>query len=156
MRNINKSMAIILALLVSSTLLALEVIDRKKILDAGEEWKEMYDRYEIDKTTLDSLKSEMGENLMINVYLGLWCIDSLNNVPAFIKILDALEPDTVNVNYYSVKRSDKKGTSYFVSEFKVERVPTFIFYRSGKEIGRIIENPEKSLIQDFLDIVSNY
>jgi hypothetical protein len=52
-----------------------------------------------------------------------------------------------------VKRKPSKKVKYFVEELKVERVPTFIFYRDGKEIGRIIENPKTSLIEDFLEIV---
>jgi len=40
-----------------------------------------------------------------------------------------------------------------VEELKVERVPTFIFYRAGTEIGRIVENPTRGILEDFLAIV---
>jgi len=32
-------------------------------------------------------------------------------------------------------------------------VPTFIFYRGGGEIGRIVENPKAGMIEDFMEIV---
>ena len=57
---------------------------------------------------------------------------------------------------YAVQGSDlkpNKQTKYYVKDLKVERVPTFIFYKNNKEIGRIIENPKKDMAEDFLEIV---
>jgi len=36
---------------------------------------------------------------------------------------------------------------------KVERVPTFIFFRDGREIGRIVENPKTGMVEDFMEIL---
>jgi hypothetical protein len=36
----------------------------------------------------------------------------------------------------------------------VEKVPTFIFYRSDREIGRIVENPKTGLLEDTIEILS--
>jgi len=143
----------ILALMLSLSLPAVEIIDRDQILSHGDDWQNNYDQYEIDEAVIKEIKSALGEGLKIDVYLGLWCKDSVNNVPKFIKIIDAVGPENLSVNYFTVERSDKQGTPYFVTELKVERVPTFIFYRDGAEIGRIIENPEKSMIEDFLAIL---
>ena len=143
----------ILVLMLSLSLPAVEKIDRDQILSHGEDWQKNYDDYEIDEVVIKEIKSALGEDLKIDVYLGLWCSDSVNNVPKFIKIIDAVGPEKLNINYFTVERSDKQGTPYFVPELKVERVPTFIFYRHGEEIGRIIENPEKSMIQDFLALL---
>lgn len=139
--------------MLSLSLSAAEKITRDQILSAGEDWQSNYDAYEIDGAILEKIKSALDEGLRIKVYLGLWCRDSVNNVPKFIKIIDALEAENLTVNYFTVERSDKQGTQYFVSDLKVERVPTFIFYRDGTEIGRIIENPVKSMIEDFLNIL---
>ena len=38
--------------------------------------------------------------------------------------------------------------------FNIKRVPTFIFYKKGKEIGRYVEFPRTSLEKDILTIVS--
>jgi len=144
---------VFIGLILSLSLAAAEKIDRDQILSHGEEWQNNYTEYEIDQAVLEKIKSALGEDLKIDVYLGLWCRDSVNNVPKFIKIIDAVGPENLSVNYFTVERSDKQGTPYFVTELKVERVPTFIFYRDGTEIGRIIENPEKSMIEDFLAIL---
>lgn len=139
---------------VSTGIFAAEKIDKEKILGHDEEWQKIYDDFAVDGDLIDTLKSKTGDNLKIDVYLGIWCGDSKNNVPPFMKIIDAIdEAGKVTVNYYTVERKPNKETKYYVEEFKVERVPTFIFYRDGKEIGRIIENPTNSLIEDFMEII---
>jgi hypothetical protein len=131
-----------------------EEISRGKILATGREWQEKHDKYEPEADIVDALKAKLGSNLRIDVYLGLWCPDSLNNVPPFIKILDCLGT-AVPVRYFNLPRKTSKDIKYYVEELKVERVPTFIFYRDAKEIGRIIENPKTGLIEDFMEIVLN-
>jgi len=49
---------------------------------------------------------------------------------------------------HALGREDKK--------FKIERIPTFIFLRNGKEIGRIIETPVKSLEEDWVQFDETY
>jgi thioredoxin 1 len=101
---------------------------------------------------LEALKSKLGTGVRIDVYLGLWCPDSLNNVPQFIRIVDRLGAG-VTVRYFSLPKKADKSIRYFVENLKVDRVPTFLFYRGDKEIGRIVENPKIGMIEDFMDIV---
>jgi hypothetical protein len=129
-----------------------EEINKEQILANGKEWQEKHDRYEPAADMLDALKAKLGADMKIEVYLGLWCPDSRNNVPPFIKILDGLGTG-LPVRYFSVPRKANKDVKYFVEELKVERVPTFIFYRGGGEIGRIVENPKAGMIEDFMEIV---
>ena len=90
--------------------------------------------------------------MKIDVYLGLWCPDSRNNLPPFLKILDRVGV-AVPVRYVNVPRKTSRDVKYYVEEMQVERVPSFIFYRDGKEIGRIVENPKAGMIEDMMDIV---
>ncbi|UCH95019.1 MAG: thioredoxin family protein [Candidatus Aminicenantes bacterium] len=142
-----------LVIFLSPLLTGVEKIDKDSILKTGKEWEDIYMNYRVDESFLDTLKVKIGDNLKIDVYLGTWCPDSRNNVPEFIKIIEAVNQDNLPVNYYNVQRKAHKGIKYFVEDLKVERVPTFIFYRDGKEIGRIVENPKNSLIEDFLEII---
>ncbi len=130
----------------------IEKIDKNNILKTGKEWMENYDKFEPQNELLETVKNSLGDNLKIDVYLGLWCPDSRNNVPKFLKIMDRLKA-YVPVNYYAVRQKPNKDVKYYVEDMKVERVPTFVFFRDGKEIGRIIENPKKSLLDDFLEIL---
>ena len=127
-------------------------ITRQKIL-ASEEWQAKYDSYKPDPARVEMLKSKVGENLRIDIYLGLWCSDSRNNVPAFIKILDAAGV-AVPVKFFNVQRKPVKTIKYFSDKYQIEKVPTFIFYSGDKEIGRIIENPTVDLVEDSIAILS--
>jgi hypothetical protein len=142
-----------LVIFLSPLLTGMEKMDKAQILKTSPEWGTNYIRYRVDESFLDTLKAKVGDNLKIDVYLGTWCPDSLNNVPKFIKILDLVRNPNVTVNFYNVNRKASKDVKYYVKDLKVERVPTFIFYRDGKEIGRIVENPQKSLVEDFLEII---
>lgn len=132
---------------------AAEEITREKILANGQEWKDKYDKYEPPADMLNDLKGMLGSNMKIDVYLGLWCPDSRNNVPPFIKILDRLGA-RIPVRYFGVPRKASRDVKYYVEEMDVEKVPTFIVYRDGKEIGRIVENPKANMLVDFMDIVA--
>jgi hypothetical protein len=127
-------------------------IGREKVLSA-EEWKANYDAFKPDPGQVQKIRAKLGSNLRIDVYLGLWCSDSRNNVPPFIKIMDAVDA-SVPVRFFNVQRKPGKTIQYYSDKFRVERVPTFIFYRGETEIGRIVENPKVSLIEDMLAILS--
>ncbi len=129
-----------------------EEITKDKILGNGQEWKDKYDKYDPPADILSALKSKVDEHMKIDVYLGLWCPDSRNNVPVFLKIMDGLGVEIL-IRYLAVPRKANRTDKYYVESMDVEKVPTFIFYRDGKEIGRIKENPKTSMIDDMLDIV---
>ncbi|HYK91121.1 MAG TPA: thioredoxin family protein [Acidobacteriota bacterium] len=127
-------------------------ITREMILATGLEWQEKYDKYEPEADIVDALKAKIAADLKIDVYLGLWCPDSRNNVPLFIKILDRIGT-SAPVRYFNVPKKANKDVMYFVEDLKVDRVPTFIFYRDGMEIGRIVEKPKTGMIEDFAEII---
>ena len=127
-------------------------ITRDQILSASSEWQKNYDGFQPARESIEALKSKLGSGLRIEVYLGLWCPDSLNNVPPFLKILDQLGAP-VPVRYFSVHRKPVKGIRYFVDKSRVEKVPTFILFRGDREIGRIVENPKIGLPEDMLAII---
>jgi thiol-disulfide isomerase/thioredoxin len=128
-----------------------EKTSREKILDSEKEWRQNYDDFKAEPELLELLKTRLDDHTRIDVYLGLWCPDSRKHVPPFIRIVDDTK-SAATVNYYTVQRKPSKDIKYYVEEFQVERVPTFIFYRDDKEIGRIIENPKVTLIDDLIQI----
>jgi hypothetical protein len=156
---IMKLLISIVVLFLGSILCMAEVpvneISREKVLTRGPEWQEKYDGYTPDPKHIKALKDLLGEGLRIDVYLGLWCPDSENNVPPFLKILDAAEMP-VSVRLFRVERKPVKSIKYFVDKFQVERVPTFIFYRGDTEIGRIVENPKTGLAEDMISILGKH
>ncbi len=147
-----KSLFLLSVIVLAASGMRAEKITRDQVLANGN-WMELYTQYSIDPAALKSLKFLGSRNLRIDVYLGFWCPDSARNVPPFIKIIDAIGPGKVQVNFYTVQRK-AEGAQYYEETLKVEKVPTFIFYEEGYEIGRIVENPHKSLVEDFLQVIS--
>ncbi len=132
---------------------AAKSIKQGKVYDT---WLKEIAASKIDQPIVEGLAAKSGGTLRIDVELAFWCRDSETNVPPFVRLIELLNKiakEKVTVNYFSCERKANKKVKYFVEEFKVERVPTFIFYRQNKEIGRIIENPKKSMLEDFLEIV---
>ena len=73
-------------------------------------------------------------------------------MPRFYKILDFLGYPDSNVTLVCVDRH-KQGLAEETKGLNIQRVPTFIFYKNGKEKGRIIERPVKSLEKDMWEIL---
>lgn len=147
------AMVLLLLPLIGAADVPVTEIDKERILDESQEWKNNYDSQRTSEALIKELKSKLGAGFKIDIYLGLWCPDSRNNVPPFLKILDEIGTG-VEVHFFSVPRKPAKSIQYYVDRVQIERVPTFVFYRDRKEIGRIIENPSKGLAEDMLEIIS--
>ena len=93
----------------------------------------------------------------IVVFLGTWCGDSKREVPRFYNILEATNFPEEQLKVIAVDNEAKTYKQSPTGEEKglnIHRVPTFIFYKNGKEINRIVESPVSSLERDILSIVS--
>jgi len=128
---------------------AMDNVKKESILEK-KEWKEVYDFYQADPGILNQIRDKIGDGVHIDVVLAFWCPDSQANLPPFLKIFDSLSDSRVEIDYYSVGR---KSGRYYVDSWKVEKVPTFIFYRNGQEIGRIVENPDSGMAEHILAIL---
>lgn len=117
----------------------------------GVYFDEYYQSYDPDKSALKGIRSEK-EGVTVTIVLGTWCHDSKEQVPRFYKILDKLKWKEENIRQFCVNTS-KKAEDIDMEGLDIVKVPTFIFYRNGKEIGRIIETPVKSLEEDMMMIL---
>lgn len=112
-----------------------------------------YESYKVDSAAALQL-SKLMKDKKIKVVLGTWCGDSKFQVPNFLKIADAIKVDEKNVAFIAVDGA-KKAENDLLDGLNIERVPTFIITdKKGKEIGRIVESPKKSLELDLIDILS--
>ena len=113
-----------------------------------------YNSYKTDTAVINKIKTAIKEkNITITIVMGSWCGDSQEQVPRFYKILDETGFNESNVILYCVDRA-KKTDKGETDSLNIQLVPTFIFYKDGKEIGRIIETPILILEKDFLEIAS--
>lgn len=125
--------------------------DAKGILNgpSGEIFQTEYNTYTADAATLATGNFE---GVSIKVVLGNWCSDSQREVPRLFKILENPTLKNVAANYYLVNE-DKFCPDPEVQKLEANYVPAIIFYRGGKELGRIVETPEGTLEANAVKIV---
>lgn len=115
------------------------------------DWKEIYDNYKPDEKIISKINA-LSRKFEVEIYLGTWCKDSKNNVPKLIKIFKTIKK--VKVKYFAILwRKAERSEIYKLKDIK--RIPTIIFYSKEKEIGRIIENPKKTIEKDTFEIIKN-
>ena len=121
------------------------------------EWySKYYESYSPDAAIIKKGKKKV-KKVTIEIFMGTWCGDSRRGVPQFYKVLDELGVDEKNVTLINVDNASDKYKQSPTGEEKgklIHRVPTFIFYDDGEEIGRIVETPVTSYEMDIAQIVN--
>lgn len=111
-----------------------------------------YDSYVLDAAVAAQLKKAM-KGVTVRAYMGSWCGDSQRETPEFYKLLETIDFKEKNITMITVDRS-KKQPENLVTGYDISRVPTFIFYKDGKELGRYVEYARETIEKDFLQIVA--
>lgn len=112
-----------------------------------------HDNYAIDGETVAQLKKEKLASYQITAVIGTWCEDSHREFPRFMKILEAAGYPEHKLQIIAVNRK-KESPSGEEGTMNIQKVPTIIVKRYGKEIGRIIEAPKSGWIEkDLLEII---
>ena len=112
----------------------------------------IYDDYLVDDALVKELKPLL-KKIEIKAFMGTWCGDSQEQTPVFYKILDAADFNYKKIEMIAVNRK-KKTPDNLQEGYDILRVPTFIFYKKGEEIGRIVEYPQETIEADMLKILS--
>jgi exo-beta-1,3-glucanase (GH17 family) len=118
-----------------------------------EKYESEYPAYQPDHTAVESLVSLL-KDIQVTVVLGKWCGDSRREEPRFFKILDSVGTQTENIQLICVDHT-KSAEDGSTANLQIEQVPTFIFSRNNKEIGRITELPDISLEKDMVNLLTN-
>ena len=113
---------------------------------------ETYETYLPEKDVMNVLTGIELKKVTITIVMATWCPDSRREVPGFYRILDELSFPEEAISLINVN-TNKELPGEDLSNFDFEFVPTFIIYREGEELGRIIESPESSLEGDLLRIL---
>jgi tetratricopeptide (TPR) repeat protein len=120
------------------------------------EWYDKnYQDYKPDPAILKKI-AQNKDDFEIAIFLGTWCGDSKRGVPPFLKVMDEVKfnsnklrivsVDNTTENYKQSPRHEEKGLNIF-------RVPTYLFYKNGIEVGRIIERPITNIETDIAQIM---
>ena len=123
-------------------------------LESGEfgiYYKLEYEDYAVNDSLIKLISKKLRKYNIIIVF-GSWCSDSEQQVPRFYKILDHSKFKESHLKIIAVNRS-KSTMEVDIEDLNIERVPTFIMYKKGKEVGRIVETPYDTLEEDLLKII---
>ena len=111
-----------------------------------------YAKYAVNGDYIKEIEQGL-KGVTITTFMGTWCSDSKRETPRMFKILDEASFKNQDLELITVDRTTKKPTIYTDGN-NIIRVPTFIFKKDGKEIGRIVERPVESLEEDMLKILN--
>ena len=73
-----------------------------------------YTNYKVDEEVLKKIKPLLKRDISIKVIMGTWCEDSEREIPAFIKILEAINYDTSKMRIIAV--DEEKTTPNFIEK----------------------------------------
>ena len=113
----------------------------------NEEYNEYSGNEELILASKDLLKE-----INIETFLGTWCEDSRREVPRLYKILDGMEFQSGEMVLIVLDR-DKRSGHGLEDGKNIHHVFIIIIYKSGEELGRIIESPIESLEEDIFNIL---
>ncbi|MEN3037921.1 MAG: thioredoxin family protein [Candidatus Kryptonium sp.] len=111
-----------------------------------------YSKYSIDDVESFNVIKSKANKFDVLIFLGTWCPDSREHVPKFMRIMDEAGVSRKHIKVIGLDR-DKKLNG-LTDKYNITRVPTFIFFENKREIGRIIEHPQETLIKHIAKILS--
>ncbi|NQY65628.1 MAG: thioredoxin family protein [Alteromonadaceae bacterium] len=125
-------------------------IQKSQLLEQYELFSDNYKRFELSAAHTSQIEQWPG-NLKIDVYFGTWCHDSEREVPRLLKALQNFKHVNMNLIALGYDKNDPQGRAKKVG---IKYTPTFIVYLTGQEIGRIIERPKNSLVDDITTMIA--
>ena len=132
-------------------------IDKKGLTEEPfNDWFEQnYEAYLVNTRLVKTYKNQI-EDYKVKVFLGTWCGDSKREVPRFYKVLESVKFPKDQLAVIAVDRTAdayKQSPTGEEKGLNIHRVPTFIFYKDGKEVNRIVESPKTTFELDIKAIL---
>lgn len=116
-------------------------------------WKALRAQDYVPDASAIKMIAERGAQVTVVAIVATWCPDSKREVPRFLKIADLARFPLERVTMVAVDRT-KKDAEGLTEQHAITRVPTFVFFRDGREIGRVTEKAVTTLENDIATILS--
>jgi len=113
------------------------------------------EEYQPSAEIIEALKKTNPTKYKVKIFFGSWCGDSKRELPKMTKVLEKLSFPQKNITLIGVDDSTevyKQSPQRQEAGMNIFRVPTFIVYENGKEVGRIVEYPTETMERDLLKI----
>ena len=126
-------------------------IEEKILLQKFPLYAKERDNYQPNSIILSRIE-KLNPSLSIICFLGTWDPLSRHVVSRLLRILQVSYLPGVSLSLIGVDRKlkDKAGLSKF---YHVQGIPSILFLSRGKEIGRIVGQPQEPIEAEFLQIV---
>lgn len=112
-----------------------------------------HDEYAMDQKAVSELRKGKINSYNIIVFMGTWCEDSHRDFPRLMKILEEVKYPESKLTIIAVNRKKESPTGD-EARYNIQKVPTIIVEKYGKEIGRIVEMPTTGYIErDLVEIL---
>lgn len=135
-------------------LLGTQSLDQLTKEPYSEWYHQEYDKYNTDSQALAELKKKKLNSYQIVAFMGTWCEDSHMYIPQLIKVLDQLKYPKSKLTLIAVNRKYESPAGE-EGLYNIQKVPTIIIKRNGKEIGRMKEYPETGVLErDLVQILN--
>lgn len=130
---------------------AMGKIAADELLSKYPSFSQSYDEYSVSQQEIELIK-QWPNDVTIDVFFGTWCHDSVREVPRLLKLL--AQQNNIKVNLMAIN-FQKNAPAELLAGKSISFTPTFIIYRSGTELARIIERPKNgSLVSDLTEILA--
>lgn len=129
-------------------------VTAKEITDHDRIFKIYVDRYVPGEESVTYLSTQK-DSISLYIFFGNWCRESKKYIPGLMKTLQIVGSDLIEENYIGVD-AQKKYPKSFLNKFDIKYIPTVVVLKGGSEIGRIEEEPQKSIEFDIAQIVKRH
>ena len=96
-----------------------------------------HDGFRGDSVVVSNMSHGAGK-VQLFVFGGTWCDDSQYILPRFFRLQELSGIPDSTISFFGVDR-DKKTLAGISEAMQITNVPTFIVFKNGKEIGRVVE-----------------
>jgi thiol-disulfide isomerase/thioredoxin len=124
----------------------------REAIEAAPEWMAAEAESQPDPEACKALAA-VPPGAEVTVFLGTWCGDSRRELPRFWKALDMAATVPFAVHYIGVDRQKEEPSAPVINN-DIRYVPTFIVYREGREVGRIVEESPHGIEKDLLALLT--
>jgi hypothetical protein len=111
-------------------------------------WRAVMKSYEPNANAVNQIKSS-DKDTTVTLAFGTWCPDSKNYVPRLLKALRAAGNDKIHIKLVGVDNQFREPVA-IVQPRRITNVPTVIVERDGHEVGRIVETPAATTMEEDL------
>lgn len=111
-------------------------------------WQTLMGKHHADEKLVAALKKYKKETTVV-IAAGTWCGDSKHYVPQLLRALHDAGNPRIHIKLVGIANKFVEPAD-FVKQRDIKKVPTVIVERKGREIGRIIETPVASTMEEDL------